>query len=155
MFKTIILLFMLLTSMNNLQSNPYIYNMMDSIVQVNYDLIIKQLDNYVGIPYRYGGTTWKGFDCSALIRDIYKRIFDIKLPRTSKLQSKVGYVVQKRDLIFGDLVFFNTKGKKISHVGMFIKDSIFIHASTKGVKYSSLQERYYNQRYVYAKRVLN
>ncbi|SDT33081.1 NlpC/P60 family protein [Paenibacillaceae bacterium GAS479] len=107
----------------------------------------------IGTPYKYGGTTTAGFDCSGFVRHIFNQ-FDVKLPRTSKTQAKIGTKVDKSDLRPGDLVFFNTSGKGISHAGIYVGDGKFAHASSKGVRYTELSDSYYAKRYVTARRVV-
>ena len=79
----------------------------------------------------------------------------IDIPRTSIMQSSVGDPVDRENLQFGDLVFFNTMGSRISHVGIYLGESVFAHSSSSGgVKTSSLNEDYYNAKYVSARRVI-
>jgi cell wall-associated NlpC family hydrolase len=84
------------------------------------------------------------------------RAYGIALPRTSRAMSRIGQPVSKGQLRFGDLVFFNTNGRGVSHVGMYIGNGQFVHASTwrRGVLVSSLNERYYRQRFAGARRIL-
>jgi cell wall-associated NlpC family hydrolase len=87
---------------------------------------------------------------------VFRRALGIELPRTSIVQSTVGEEVNRENLQFGDLIFFNTMGRRISHVGIYIGESYFAHSSSSGgVKVSSLNEDYYNGRYVTARRVIN
>ncbi|UHA73401.1 C40 family peptidase [Paenibacillus sp. 481] len=113
------------------------------------------VDEVVGTPYKWGGTTVDGFDCSGFILHIFNQ-YDVDLPRTSKLQAEEGEHVEQEDLQPGDLVFFNTDGKGISHAGIFIGDGQFAHSSSnKGVRISKLSENYYEKRYVTARRVIS
>lgn len=113
------------------------------------------IGDVIGTKYKSGGTTTSGFDCSGFTTYIFKQ-FDIELPRTSKSQHSIGQKVAKDELQAGDLVFFNTSGKGISHVGIYVGDGKFAHASTKkGITLSSMSDSYYEKRYVGAKRVLN
>lgn len=111
---------------------------------------------YLGVPYRYGGTSENGFDCSGFVLTVYKEL-GIKLPRTSSSMYQVGEKVSKDDLQPGDLVFFNTSGSGISHVGIYYGDGKFIHSQTgKGVSITELDDKWYwGDRYVGAKRVAN
>ncbi|UVI31146.1 C40 family peptidase [Paenibacillus spongiae] len=113
------------------------------------------VNEVVGTPYKWGGTTTDGFDCSGFILHIFKQ-FDVKLPRTSKTQANTGEKVEKDDLRPGDLVFFNTDGKGISHAGIYVGDGNFAHSSSsKGVRISGLSDSYYKKRYVTARRVVS
>ena len=105
-----------------------------------------------GIKYRYGGTTTSGFDCSGYVNYVFKQ-HDIKLPRTSSGMYNSGTTVKKSDLKTGDLVFFNTSGKGVSHVGIYIGNGEFAHASTsKGVRVDKLNDPYYwGKRYTRSK----
>lgn len=105
-----------------------------------------------GIPYVWGGTTRKGFDCSGFTQYVFAGS-KISLPRTAAEQYKVGTPVSRNQLQQGDLVFFTTYAPGASHVGIYISGGNFIHASTKGVKISSLNESYYNAHYIGARRV--
>lgn len=112
------------------------------------------VEDVVGTPYLWGGTTPDGFDCSGFLRYIFEQ-FNIDLPRTSKMQAEVGDKVAKSELRPGDLVFFNTDGKGISHAGVYLGDELFAHSSSKkGVRISRLDEAYYKNRYVTARRVV-
>lgn len=113
---------------------------------------VKQL---VGTPYKWGGTTTSGFDCSGFILYIFKK-YDLDLPRTSASQAKAGTHVDKDDLRLGDLVFFNTSGRGVSHAGIYIGNDQFAHASTsRGVRINKLSDSYYKTRYVTARRVIS
>ncbi len=105
-----------------------------------------------GIPYRFGGTTPAGFDCSGFTQYVFAK-FGINLPRTSYDQIQVGSAVPKADLKAGDLVFFTTYTAGASHVGIYIGNSQFVHASTSGTRTGSLTTSYYINRYVGARRV--
>ncbi|MEC0230361.1 MULTISPECIES: C40 family peptidase [Paenibacillus] len=112
------------------------------------------VDGLLGIPYKDAGTTTKGFDCSGFTRYVFDQ-FGIDLPHSSSAQDKEGFWVDKSDLRKGDLVFFNTGGKGISHVGIYLGNGEFIHsASDEGIVKNKLSESYYAKRYVSARRVL-
>lgn len=109
----------------------------------------------MGIRYRWGGMSRSGFDCSGFTTYVFGK-HGIKIPRTSITQSKHGAFVARADLAPGDLVFFKTTRRdRVSHVGIYIGDNKFIHASSGGnaVRIDSLGSRYYNSRYAGARRV--
>ncbi|WP_307588260.1 C40 family peptidase [Paenibacillus wynnii] len=115
-----------------------------------------EVNQVLGTPYLWGGTTSAGFDCSGFILYVLKK-FDVdNLPRTSQSQAKVGTPVAKENLRSGDLVFFNTFGSGISHAGIYLGDNQFAHSSSsKGVRISKLSETYYKDSYVTARRVVD
>ncbi|SHJ93127.1 C40 family peptidase [Paramaledivibacter caminithermalis] len=119
--------------------------------------IVQEGKKYLGVPYKYGADGPNKFDCSGFTSYVFKKC-GIKLPRTSREQAKVGKKVSKSDLQAGDLVFFNRNGKGtyITHVGIYIGNGQFIHASS-GSKYSviisDITTGSYNKRYVTARRV--
>ena len=116
--------------------------------------IIATAKKYIGVPYVWGGSTPNGFDCSGYVQYVFNA-HGISLPRTSKQQYSVGTWVSKSSLKPGDLVFFNTEGNGISHLGIYIGNNQFIHASSsKGVIISSLSNTYWAPRYYGAKRIL-
>ncbi|MGA1933528.1 NlpC/P60 family protein [Arcobacter sp. YIC-464] len=107
-----------------------------------------------GVRYKWGGNSKRGIDCSAFVQKAYKNSFNLKLPRTTKSQHKVGKYIEKTSLRLGDLVFFKT-GWDSRHVGIYLDNGRFMHASTKkGVIISSLNNSYYKKHYWKAKRVL-
>jgi cell wall-associated NlpC family hydrolase len=121
----------------------------------NSRLLITEAKKLIGTPYRYGGTTPKGFDCSGFVYYTHKKIGKI-LPRTSKQMYQKGKAVHKSNLRAGDLVFFNTSKTKtgVSHVAIYIGNNQIIHAtSSKGVKIDSLNNSYWKSKYVGAKRL--
>lgn len=116
--------------------------------------IIATAKKYIGVPYVWGGSTPNGFDCSGFVQYVFAR-HGIQLPRTSKEQYSVGTKVSKSNLKAGDLVFFNTEGSGVSHLGIYIGSNQFIHASTsKGVIITSLSNSYWAPKYYGAKRIL-
>jgi cell wall-associated NlpC family hydrolase len=117
--------------------------------------MMREISRYMGVPYLYGGTTAQGLDCSGYTMLVYKNAIGKLLPRSAAEQATVGRSVDLQNLKFGDLVFFNTTGEQYSHVGIYIGDDLFAHASvTLGVTISSLQSSYYEKRYVGARRVI-
>lgn len=119
------------------------------------DEIVETGKSLIGVPYAWGGTTTKGFDCSGFMRYVYSNE-GIKLPRVASEQYKVGESVSKSELIPGDAVFFETYKKGASHAGIYIGDNKFVHASSsKGVTITSLDSSYYKKRYLGAKRYVD
>ncbi|MCW8796843.1 MAG: C40 family peptidase [Chlorobium sp.] len=111
---------------------------------------------FFGVRYRWGGQTPDGFDCSGFVKFMYERVFSMRLPRTSIEMASIGEKVERDELRPGDLVFFNTRGKRINHVGIFIGNGTFIHASvSRGVTEDRLQQNYFAKRFVGAVRVID
>lgn len=115
------------------------------------DLILE----WLGRPYSFGGTTWKAIDCSAWVGTMFKEVDSIQLPRTAREQYTLGRCVKRNDLQFGDMVFFHTYSKKFaSHVGIYLGDDMFAHASSsKGVTISSLNSTGYAKAFIGGKRL--
>jgi len=107
-----------------------------------------------GSPYKSGGTSKKGFDCSGFTRYVFDQL-GVDLPHTSAGQFNLGTSVAKKDLQPGDLVFFQTNGRSISHVGIYIGNNTFVHSeSGRGIVNTKLSDPYYwSKRYVGAKRI--
>lgn len=115
-------------------------------------LLVKAAMGFLGAPYRFGGFSIRGIDCSGLVKKIYQ-LFDIDLPRTANEQSRVGMRVARGDLIEGDLLFFNTR--RGGHVAIYIGNNEFVHAASRksGVRVDSLDTPYFNKRFIRAMRL--
>lgn len=113
-------------------------------------------DDYMGVPYKWGGTTTSGFDCSGYIQYVFKKA-GVSVPRTTSQMVTAGTAVSKSNLQVGDLVFFNTSGRGVSHAGIYAGNNNFIHASSsRGVTITSLSDPYYwGSKYVTARRVVD
>lgn len=116
--------------------------------------LIAEAHKVIGTPYRAGGTTPKGFDCSGFVSYTYKKV-GVSLPHSSGAMYKKGKSVSLKQLAPGDLLFFKTsKHKGVSHVAIYIGNGRMIHAtSSKGVKVDSIYQSYWKQRFVGAKRL--
>ena len=124
--------------------------------EVKIEKIIDVAHKQIGKPYRWGSSGPNSFDCSGLTSYVYKNGAEVSIPRTSREQGKVGKTITKSNLKEGDLVFFNTSGSGISHVGLYIGDSKMIHAPSAGknVKIENINSSYYSSKIVTAKRIL-
>lgn len=115
----------------------------------------KVIDKAIGTKYVSGGVSTNGFDCSGFTMYVFDKI-GINLPHQSGSQYQMGTAISRDDLRAGDLVFFNTSGKGVSHVGIFVGEGKFAHASSsRGVTISSLSDSYYVKRFVGAKRIMS
>ncbi len=119
-------------------------------------LFVRVAKGFLGTPYRFGGATMQGIDCSAFVAKIYQ-FFDVQLPRTAREQSRLGKCVSRDELEEGDLVFFNT-WRPFGHVGIYIGNNEFIHASSgrnsgKNVRIDNLDQPYYNNHFIKAVRL--
>lgn len=110
----------------------------------------------IGTKFKWGGTSpTTGFDASGYTQYVFKTsAAKINLPHSSSAQYKLGKTVMKSQLKQGDLIFFKTNGKNVSFVGIYDGNGKFIAATSSGVKYQSLNTKYWKERYVGAKRVL-
>ncbi|MCD4848023.1 MAG: C40 family peptidase [Candidatus Aegiribacteria sp.] len=116
--------------------------------------MLKEIDSWMGTPYLYGGNSRSGVDCSGFTQSVYEAV-DIQIPRTASQQAAAAESINPSNLKFGDLLFFNTSGSGISHVGIFIGNGFFVHASSsRGVVRESLSKEYYANRIVSAGRYL-
>jgi peptidoglycan DL-endopeptidase LytE len=116
-------------------------------------LLVRVAIGFLGAPYRLGGSSVKGLDCSGFVKKIYE-FFNIDLPRTAFEQSHLGLRVARNELIEGDLLFFDTR-RKLGHVGIYIGNNEFVHASSRkrGVRIDNLNTPYFDKRFVKAVRL--
>lgn len=118
--------------------------------------MLMEIIKYINTPYKFGGNSPDGIDCSAFTQNVFSSCLDVYLFRSAREQFTQGVSIKDKDnLIFGDLVFFNTRrAVRPGHVGIFIGDNLFAHASSsKGVIVSSLDHKYYSKRYVGGRRM--
>lgn len=120
-------------------------------------VIMDQIMNWLGTPYRFGGSSDKAIDCSGWTQRVFMETANIMLPRTAREQVTVGRKIVRNNLEFGDLVFFHTYSRRFaSHVGIYLGDNLFAHASSRfGVTVSSLQSTYYKNRFIGGRRLSN
>ena len=123
-------------------------------VETNFNLAMLQfIEEWYGSPYRYGGTSKKGVDCSAFVNFFMSDVYGLAIPRNSKDQYSASKRIKRKNLEEGDLVFFNTRGG-VSHVGVYLSNNKFVHASTSsGVTINDLDDDYFAKRYVGAGRM--
>lgn len=118
--------------------------------------LYEEAEKLLGIPYRPGGAGLKGIDCSGLTKQIYSNLFGIKIPHNSKDQNRLPFMenVTSDDLQPGDLIFWGPGKKRINHVGIYLADGKFLHASrSSGVTISNLYDSYWQNRFIGSKRV--
>lgn len=116
--------------------------------------LMLQSMSLIGTPYRFGGSNRNtGFDCSGMVQFVYREVLNVSLPRTAHDMAAAGKVISKNQLQVGDLVFFNTNGKKFSHVGLYIGENRFIHAPSRksSIKINYLSDKYYATRFTGAR----
>jgi len=114
--------------------------------------LYQNIDDWYGTRYKMGGTSKDGIDCSAFVQTIFISAFGISLPRTARDQYKSTSRISRTQLKEGDLLFFNTRGG-VSHVGIYLQNNKFVHASTSGVMISDMFEPYYVKHFIAAGRV--
>lgn len=115
--------------------------------------LLLSVEEWYGTPYRWGGTTKRGVDCSAFTQAVYFSVYGIMLPRVSREQHRTTRRISLTDLMEGDLVFFNTRGRGVSHVGIYLGNKKFAHASSEGgVMVSDLYDKFFVKRYLGAGR---
>jgi len=111
--------------------------------------------DWIGTPYRFGGSSKNGIDCSAFTKQLYSEVFNLDIKRNSRDIFSMVSPVSKDDLKEGDLVFFKIHSRSITHIGIYLGNNRFAHASMKGVAISSLDEEYYNRYFYKGGRVLS
>ncbi|OJW15787.1 NlpC/P60 family protein [Mucilaginibacter sp. 44-25] len=110
--------------------------------------------DWIGTPYRFGGSSRKGIDCSAFTKQLYSDVFNMSIRRSSRDIFSMVSPVGKDELKEGDLVFFKIHSRSISHVGIYLGNGRFAHASSRGVAISNLDEAYYSRYFYKGGRIL-
>lgn len=111
--------------------------------------------DWIGVPYKYGGCTKEGTDCSCFVITFFKEVYGINLPRKSEDMLAKTNIIERENLKIGDLLFFKISGDKVSHVAIYISKGNFIHATTsKGVMVNNLDENYYKKYFFKAGRIV-
>lgn len=117
-------------------------------------VLIMKVSEWLGVPYKWGGYSKKGIDCSALVQLIYREVYGIKISRTAHTIFKNDIIpIGRRELQEGDVICFKMKGKRISHIGLYLKDNKFVHAINRGVIISDITRRYYRKRFASGGRI--
>ena len=122
------------------------------VENVNNPELYRKIDEWFGTRYRYGGTTKQGIDCSAFMQVLFASVYGFTLPRTSRDQYQLSTKISRAEMKEGDLLFFNTTGG-ISHVGFYLQNNKFVHASTGGVTISDIFDPYYLRRFMAVGRI--
>ncbi|MCX8020483.1 MAG: C40 family peptidase [Chitinophagaceae bacterium] len=118
--------------------------------------LLEAVDEWYGVRYRKGGVSKKGVDCSGFTMSVYQYAYGVALPRVSRDQYRFCRKISLTELQEGDLLFFNTTGRGVSHVGIYLGNNRFIHASvSRGVMVNNIFENYYIKRFIAAGRVEN
>src|ERR1700712_1801833 len=110
--------------------------------------------DWIGTPYRFGGNSKKGVDCSAFTKQLYNQVFNLDIKRNSRDIFSMVSPVSKDDLKEGDLVFFKIHSRSISHIGIYLGNNRFAHASLRGVAINNLNDAYYSRYFYKGGRVL-
>jgi lipoprotein Spr len=116
--------------------------------EINNPKMFEFIDDWYGTPYRLGGNTKKGIDCSAFSQFLFASVYGLSIPRTAREQYNLTSRISRTQLREGDLIFFNTRGG-ISHVGIYLQNNKFVHASTSGgVMISDIYDEYWAKKFV-------
>lgn len=142
----------------SLEESEYIINKLSNVTGINTkkEKFLHELVSYLNTPYQYGGQSRTGIDCSAFTQKVFKNSLNVNIPRTAREQYKTWQIFNDENkLKFGDLIYFDTSTRYFpGHVGIYLDDNLFAHASSShGVIVSSLTNDYYRTRFVGANRV--
>ena len=147
-------------AIENLSVLQFKYSILEnaSVEELGNGKLLAFMDYWYGAPYHYGGTTRDGIDCSAFSFLLMSSVYGVAaLPRTSKEQYDACHHIRRDELREGDLVFFHTLGKRraVTHVGVYLRNNKFIHASISGVMISDMNDGYYDKHFIGAGRILD
>lgn len=118
------------------------------------EVLMREYSAWKGTPYRFGGNTMRGIDCSGFVKHMYTALFSLNVPRSSREFANVGHRIHKDELQPGDLIVFSRRTTP-SHVGIYIGNNKFIHSSrNKGVSMADLDQRYWKRAYLMARRLI-
>ncbi|MDG5814373.1 NlpC/P60 family protein [Chitinispirillales bacterium ANBcel5] len=119
-----------------------------------HDRLKQAVESYLGVPYQFGGTSRSGIDCSGLVLRVFDEVYNIQLPHSSRKMRERGISILPANARAGDLVFFRGNSNRINHVGIYMGERRFVHASSsRGVIYSNLDQDYYRRRYAGMRRI--
>lgn len=122
--------------------------------KTNKELIIT-VSEWLGVPYKYGGDTKSGTDCSGFVGQVFSKVYHVSTSRSASGLYEQAKKISRNELKDGDLVFFKINSSKVGHVGIYLKDGYFIHATTRrGVMVNNLSETYYSKYYFASGRIL-
>ena len=135
-------------------TTPTVYKR--SIQTTHQKLVIQTALSLLGTPYRYGGTTPNGFDCSGFVKYVFKSSLGVKLPRLAKHQAQAGKSIPVRYIRPADIVYFKIRGQKSPHVGIYIGKGKFVHAPSSGgkVNIQNLKTKYWRKQFRGARRII-
>ena len=142
---------------NDIRLHPrFLSDNQDELQSIQNEALQQKIIEWLGTPYRGGSNTKSGTDCSGFVQMIFREVYNKVLTHSSREMIKEVRVLKKRsELQEGDLLFFKTEHHRVSHVGIYLKDGLFVHASTsKGVEIASLTMPYYIKTFYKAGRIM-
>lgn len=108
--------------------------------------LVREVSGWLGTPYQWAGNTKKGVDCSGFVKQVYQKVYGVNTPRTADGMADIYKKVGRNNLKAGDMVYFKINTARVGHVGIYLQDGYFVHASSsKGVMVNNLSESYYKK----------